>query len=244
MPDLLAQVTLKHLTGIVENDVVNTFAFSMPSGFGATEAAALRTCIQNFYDGTGGGATASIESRLSRSISRAANAHTVDIYDISGHLDGTPHGSPIHTLPFSLSNTGAGGEPPSEVALALTLRGTSWASQPVESPDGSDPGTAIDRPRQRHSGRIFLGPWNGTVIPAPGSPYVSRPSALMINDILLQAVDFAQDVKTVMTGARWCVWSRADEFLYTITDVQMDDAWDTMRSRGVDASVRSTMAVP
>lgn len=243
MPDLLAQVTLKPVTGLAKDNVVNTFAFSFPSGAGSTEYAGIAASLTEFYNSTPPLGTASIESVLSRSISRAASAHDIDIYDITGHLDGSPHGSPVYSAAMTLLNTAAGGEPPQEMALAITLRGTAWDSMPVESPDGSDPGTEVDRLRQRRTGKVYIGPFTAGVIPAPASPYVSRPSANLRGDFLKAAQELALDISEITAGARWCVWSRTDTFLYTITHVQVDDAWDTQRRRGVAATVRDTVAI-
>jgi hypothetical protein len=241
MPDVLAQVSLHSTSGLPEDDWVNTFAFSMPSGFESspTEIANLFGAIEDLYTDTPVGGTRSIMAWLGPDVSRV-NLPTVKLYNLTGHLDGTPHGSPFAEDEFSTAVPAFSDITlPHEVAVAITLRGTGWAEAPIETPDGADPGTAVDRPRQRKTGRIFIGPLGDDWV-APGG----RPGASGLTDLRLAAANFGAAVKTIASGARWCVWSRVDTFLYTITDVQTDNAFDTQRRRGVAPTTRTTLAIP
>lgn len=84
----------------------------------------------------------------------------------------------------------------------------------------------------RHRGRLYV-PWAlfgtsvGSVRPSSGN----RDSVAALVPIL-----------TDLGGADvdWCVYSRADDEAYSVTDWWIDDEWDTMRSRGLRASTRTT----
>jgi hypothetical protein len=238
MPDILVTATIADVNGLAEDAIVNAFAFSMPSGF--TDYPNLLARVDDFYNAVQVGATQPLAAYMSPSVSRGADSIICRAYDITGHLDGSPHGSPIATRGDTMNSISPGATAlPREVACVLTLRGTAWEDMPVEAPDGSDPGTAVDRPKQRHSGRVYFGPLNSIANDTASSR--SRPHSQLRSDMLLAAADLADDARAL--GGQWCVWSRKDEFLYTITDVQVDNAWDTQRRRGEAATLRSTADV-
>lgn len=244
MPDLLITHTHNRTTGAPADAVQNTFAVSAPGAFVASvHGPLLADAVANFYRGPAPGASLALGNYMNRSLSPAANDEAVRIYDISGHLDGSPHGSPIYTELYTWPYTPADPSLPSEVAAAVTLRGVSWASQPVETPDGPDAGSALDRPRQRHTGKLYLGPLTTIAILSSSSPYVARLHPSFIDDIGFAAQRLADDIRAVLAGTVWCVWSRADTFLYTLTDIQVDNAPDTQRRRGERSSTRTTVDI-
>lgn len=242
MPDVLAVTTLAPVSGFPEDAIVNNFAFSVPTLTG-TVCDSLKDAIRRFYDVTGTSQAAAVSAYMSRMIRRdATTPHVIDFYDISGHLDGSPHGSPVFSRAFDIVTTNTSVPLPSEVSLALTLRGTGWSTALVETADGSDPGTELDRPRSRKTGKIYVGPFTTSALAAAATPYQGRPDSGLINDLAYAGKHLAEKVAADTSGARWCIWSRSDEFLYTITDVQVDDAWDTQRRRGPDATTRTTLS--
>lgn len=243
MPDLLAVVNLERTTGAAEDRVSNGFAFSMPSGVGATEYAAIAQAVSDFYNVAAPTASSALAAWMSEELSRVASVGTTKIYDITGHLDGSPHGPPIHSVTFTLGGAGVGTPMPGECAVACTLRGTAWQEQSIEIPDESDPGIARDRPRARHTGKLYLGPWQTTAIQEVASPTLSRVNPTLVDDVLKAAHELADDARAIAAGGRWCIWSRADQFLYTVTHVQVDTEWDTQRRRGVRSTVRTTRDV-
>lgn len=110
----------------------------------------------------------------------------------------------------------------------------------METPDGADPGGAVDRPRQRRSGRIFLGPFN--VAAMADVTDRCRPSQFLIDQALERIQNLALGLGN---NGHWvCVWSRVDGAFYRITHAQVDNAFDTQRRRGVEATVRTTVTTP
>lgn len=247
MLNTLAQVTLKSASGFSADDVVNTFALSCstrdPGGITAAYATEVGTALKRFYDeplASGG----RLSGWISNSITRTGTPHTIELYDITTHLDGSPHGSPAQTWNFGMAAPFAGtGVPlPDEVALALTLRSVDYDEYPVEIPDTADPGSAPDRPRARRTGRIYVGPLIAdTVAVVGGKP---RPGSGIQADFLDASERLKSELLALSTGAtQWCVWSRKNGGMFPLEAVQVDNAYDTQRRRGPAATVRQTRAV-
>lgn len=246
MPDILAAVQFTAKSGQPRDNVVTNFAFSMPAGWGGdADLTALKDEIEGLYDGLASGQQNALSAYLGNSLVRTADGVVIDVYDITGHLDGSPHGSPIGSRAFTLGASLGTGDLPREVQLCVTLRGIGWATALVEVPDGADPGTAVDRPKQRHSGRHYFGPLSAgnAVAAADAVTGDVRPGATFRADVLAAYKDFAEDVKDMWAGARFGVWSRRMEFIHTVEAIQVDDAFDIQRRRGSSPSVRSTTTV-
>lgn len=233
----LAVVELQLRSGLPKDKVVNTFAFAEAApirGTGAMDAA-LVDAITKFFTLNDATLGFPMGSRLSPAVSRAANACAIKLYDITGHLDGSPHGSPrtVSTFTMPTSSDPSTGLP-EEVALAVTLEATNRSAQLVERADGSDAGSAVDRPRQRFTGRFYFGP----VIPSMNGADangMSRPNTAVCDAIRRCVVRMADAIDLDATHPDECalaVWSRADRALRGVEFVRTDDAWDTQRRRG------------
>jgi hypothetical protein len=131
--------------------------------------------------------------------------------------DATPR-PPTEAL-LGLTAFAAGGPYPSEVALCCSF----YAERNLAS--------------QR--GRVYLGPLNGgnDETSTDGS---SRPSTILMNTINLSAERMAQRA----SSAVWCVLGRpgGSAALQPVTGGWVDNAWDTMRSRGPDPTTRVAWA--
>ena len=253
MRDLLATVTLKNLTGIPKDDFQNSFVIRSVSEIGdweTTDVDDVLPQIVNFYNANQANG-ASIAAYLANTISRAAGATVVKFYDITDKLQAVPnangkmqapaHGSPFATGAFTLGAAGGATALPSEVAVVMTLRGRDALTRPVEAADGSDAQAFIDRPRQRSTGRLFLGPFTTAALAAQAGDNQVRPQAAMMTTFR-QAAEKLQDDLTavsVVTPLVWCVWSRQEGTLRAVTSVETDDAFDTQRRRGAQPTVRS-----
>lgn len=104
---------------------------------------------------------------------------------------------------------------PSEVALALSI--------------------VAQRNQPRMRGRLFLGPFKQ----GAGTSTPPRPGATLIADVSANAAQLLNNSQS-STEWDWCVLSQADADLKVITGGWVDDAWDTIRSRGVASSSRDT----
>lgn len=229
----LAVVEMPLKSGLPKDKIVNTFAIA-EAGFLSSRATDYITAVSRVYtanEPTDGG---TLGRRLSPAISRATNACAVKLYNITGHLDGSPHGSPYavgtFTMPAALDAAGL----PEEVALVVTLEAANRADQFVERPDGSDPGSAVDRPRQRYTGRVYLGPWGFQQQEADANS-LSRPSGQILPLARAVLVRLAQEIDAIAPADECSlgVWSRADQAIRGVTDIRTDNAWDTQRRRGV-----------
>lgn len=229
MPTILVTAKLDAVSGLAEDAVQNSWVLShaadSPSPGDTLDWVGP---IDDFYG--------DISYYLSDRITRAAAGIKFNLYNITTHLAGGDHGSPIATDTGTVNGAaGSAVELPSEVAHVLTLRGSGWQGEPVEAVDGADADAAPDRPRSRRTGRLYLGPLNIAAM-SDGRPIGS----------FLTAVENAY----VAAVAQWAavgitprVWSRKASATYAITHIQQDNAFDTQRRRGVAATSRTTVAL-
>lgn len=235
----LLTLTFEHASGIPENRVVWTFPLQTIDLLDPTNAE-LDLAMANMVDFLNEAqTTADLASYLSDELSRTAGAVTIRCYDLDGHLDGSAHGSPIRSVTTTLDAAAANSELPAECAVVLTTRGVGWESALVEAPDGADPGSLVDRPRQRLSGRNFIGPLNNAT--ADMISNAVRVTPIFVTDLLDAAEDLAADM--IADGWNWMVWSRVNAAMVRVDDVQVDNAFDTMRKRGPDSTIRTTRGV-
>lgn len=131
--------------------------------------------------------------------------------------------------------TGQIGEPQLETGFDFTVSPTSGVELPEEIALCSSllgVGAAVPR---RRKGRIYLGPFN--LDANDGTGQVSRPSFNLRSSILAATERLQQTLQA--EDITWCVWSRANAALYPIGGGWVDNAWDTQRRRGVEASERT-----
>lgn len=226
MSQILSTVVFNHKSGLVEDQVVNTFAFDVlvtPQTTATLDA--ISQALFDFYNTPAVVQNASIATYLAPSISRT-DLPLIKHYKLDGHLNGSPHGSPIRTdVMASLDGAGANTGLPAEVACCLSFHS-------VFGPDAEfGPGT---RPRSRDRGRIYIGPLISTMATtvAPTSRVVPAPA--LISDLVVAAQNLRDDANT-----SWCVWSRKDAVLKFVTGVSVDDAFDTQRRRGEKPTART-----
>lgn len=242
--EILAVATLNPASGIPKDAVVNTFSVVSAAGLNPTDGGHLTTLLTRFYANSTSVGHA-VGDYLSDSVSRALSAHTWDLYDISGHLDGSPHGSPFFSDTFTLpAGAVSPVRMPSEAAIALTLRGTGWQTALANVP-GPPAGPAGDtHPRARKSGRIFLGPLSATA----NASFVATGGEAVVNPTVVTAIlDAIQDVQTQLVATTeqmsLAIWSRKAAGLTAISHAQVDNAFDTQRRRGIAATTRVTRAL-
>jgi len=235
---VLAVVELPFQTGLARDKATNTFAFAEANpghanGDGFEEGLIL-DAVQNIYETP----HAELDDEalgfyLSPCLDRSANAGVIKLYDITGHLDGSPHGSPFAMRNITIADSTSVNGLPEEVALVVTLEAKDRADQRIEVPDGVDPGTAVDRPRQRYTGRTYFGPW-GLAETQSDAFDSARPKTLLCAGLRALVARCAVEVDDASGDLiSLGVWSRSDQAIRGITHVRTDDAWDTQRRRGV-----------
>lgn len=221
-------VTFPSITGLARDNVVNTFTFNDPLGILPADLDAIHAAIVQFYEGTDALVVNAISSYMGPAISRSSFP-VVRYYDVDGHLNGSPAGSPerIDTGTWSLGGGASSTGLPSEVAVCLT----------AYADFGSDvefgPGT---RPRARDRARIYLGPLNITA----QNTFAGRtkPDGALITNLAEAGARLAR----APMGPNWVVWSRRSATVKPITSCSVDDAFDTQRRRGERPTAKTTRA--
>lgn len=211
MTNFQVRAILPYTTGLPGDEVVNTFAVIGPT------ASALITPFTNFYNVDTGPTTTSIADVINRYVTRVTNGCRFEIYSVDLATGAT--GSPLLVSPWTLATTSLTTGSPNEVALC-----TSFAST---VPPGVSPA--------RRRGRVYIGPF---VDGASGGSLPNRPGTSLVNTLQLATKRLATELVTA--GAELAVWSRKDAAMYPVVRGWVDDEWDTMRSRQVEASSRTT----
>jgi hypothetical protein len=215
MANVLAQVTLPAKSAIPRDNVVNTFAFLTP----LAEAADID------YLGIAG----AIAGFINESIARTADSVVIKFYDLAGHLDGSPHGSPRSIQTFTLGNMVPGAEAlPREIAACLTF----------QCAYGSDAEFAgHTRPRARDRGRIYIGPLTSSTGQTDATTGRRRFTTSFQETLTLAAAALV-----AFPGSAWAVWSRKAGLLNPVVGGWCDDAYDVQRRRGERPVARTLFA--
>lgn len=233
--DLLAVMSFKSL--VVDQSDAPTMQFALHTEAALTSglATSIGTAMVDFLNVNAGG-TLAPGAYLSSTLDRGSLPHSWKLYDITGQLDGSAHGSPHFTGNFSLVGPSSPNSLPSQTALAITLRARSALSYPVEAPDGSDDNFQVDRPRQRRTGRVYFGPLNyACATSASGTPM--RPNGNVRDDLNVSCEKLQDDLNAA--GVIWCVWSRTNEAMLGIERIEVDDSFDVIRRRKVKPTART-----
>lgn len=215
MPTIRAQVTFQGLSNKPEDVVVNTWHFVHADYTPASQQAVADALIE-FYNvattGTPGGSA--ICTALSKWLSRGTLKSSVKTYDLA-----TPKPRVPAVYPFTLGQADAAtsAELPAEVALCASF----YATQNLK--------------RQR--GRVYLGPWS-TGYTADDTVQVERaiPTTALMNAV---AGSLKRLITKPDTGPRLAVYSEMDGQARIVTNGWVDNAWDTQRRRGQDATLRT-----
>lgn len=186
-------------------------------GDSATSISSILTDLKAFYTAVHGGEI--LGHFISQVIDRAALHCTIEVYDLTGHLDGSPHGGPITADTFTLG-AHLGGEMPSQLAVVVDYK----------APYGSDtefgPHT---RPRSRDRGRHYWGPLTDDAITAASSsPFGSTVSTSASG--FFAAAYSALNASTNF-GSGWSVWSRVNASMKQVFDGWVDTTVHVQRRR-------------
>lgn len=235
---LLVTATLTHTNGLVKDNYVNTFAIEKATALTEGDYIEAAHEVAEFYTTMPGENFRALGAYLGSSISRAASGCVVKTYDITdkllavpdpetGRPKPPPHGSPKYVAGFTMPAVADAQNVPSQIACALTLRGRTALTELVE--DGNE------RPRQQHSGRLFLGPFNEAAVEYAANG-VCRPHPEFRNDAVYAAENLQERLNAI--GMALAVWSRKRGDLTVVTSAEMDDSFDVIRSRKSSATLR------
>jgi hypothetical protein len=223
-------VSLNHVSGKPEDRVQNTFCFEYPGAYDPAKDVQIGAALAAFYNTTPTGGTGSLASRIGDPMVRTVTASRQDVYDITGHLDGSPHGSPMATYGWTLAAAGGSGSVlPAEVAITGSFH-AAYGNLSEE--------IGNTRPKSRRRGRIYIGPLRQAVVLQDATTkraYVDTTAVATLRGAML---DLMNDSNT-----NWCVWSRRDQLTLSVVGGFVDDGFDTHRSRGERAVTRNTFGV-
>jgi hypothetical protein len=199
-------------SGLPADRVVNTWHFENGDAY-ADHGDAVVAALKKFYAGIGGaisGISAPIGSWLSAWVQRAAELR---LYDLSTAIPRVPR-----IEPFDLSAARQSDGYAEEVAVCLSI--TSLA--PPFSP--------------RRRGRLYIGPLAVGAIAASSSTLPARPASALITDLVVSAIYMSDQVG----GVDWAIRStRPVQNFVGVGRGWVDNALDTQRRRGPDATTRT-----
>lgn len=135
------------------------------------------------------------------------------------------------TLPYTIKIYDATKAPPSYPLATRTQVGTPTASAiPREVAICLSYYAGVNRPRFR--GRLYL----------PGTWFTAAPNVRPSGAIITAALGFANVLKNGLPAQHnWVLFSKVENKSQgTVTDVWVDDEWDTVRSRGLSPTTRQT----
>lgn len=241
---LRSETILTPISTVVDNASIGLTWEDISSDGLSGSLSSLTTALTDFFN-TPAGAGSAAASYISSAMSRASDACRHEIYDITGHLDGTPHGAPIAVTTFTLaaSNPTATLNLPEGVAATVSFRAEYGADVEFVQTGG----VVTSRPRARDRNRFYLGPLNNKAFVNETTTNRSRLNATFVTDILDQ-LHTLSEVHTGGVGAFGLrVWSRKAAAVKLATQSWMDDRPDYQRRRTdpnpASRVFRATMAV-
>lgn len=218
---LLIKMILKSKDPDVDNPT-NSFVFHSDTATDLTNINALMASVNHFYNNVGTGGTNTIASYLSAVLDASSNACSVEAYDITTHLDGSAHGSPVALNTWTLATVG--GIPSLPEGVAATLSSRSSYGTDVEFGTGT-------RPRARDRNRLYIGPLAGGAITHSGTTGRCQLLPQFITDVLAAA--FNLSIGFTFSGEEWVwqQWSRKNASIKIPVQLWMDDRPDYQRRR-------------
>lgn len=222
-----AIVRLNRTSGVARDAAVNVHHVACGGAaqtFDAATAANIGASFALMYQ--------SFAAFLAAGLSRAANAHSVTMASVStggpGVLDDAVSPETQEALFGLLTPATSAQDIPPECAVALSHRGVI-----LDVPET----LGDNRPRSSRRGRAFMGPFNVSALAATGATV----SGALQTDILdgFEAMQTQLHATGAWVPASYGVYSPTTDRFWTTTDIHVDNAWDTIRSRGIVSTSRS-----
>lgn len=234
----LATVTIQNHNGVAKDAVKYSWAFD-DDATSPTIQANILSWTGDLLATTTGAMTQPLVNYLSDCLDMGSTE--LAIYDLTGHLDGSPHGSPVYTHANPISDSPFVGIS-NQVAAVFTAVSAAYATTPSVGPTGAIPTPewaqdmgapathpGATRPKSRQSSRIYFGPLSGeassndTHHNAFVSAGLSGDAAIMLGTLKPGGVN--------SLGLHWSNWSRRDAALTHVAAGWVDHRLATRRSR-------------
>lgn len=232
MPACVIQHGFAGLPGEGDDHYVNTFHMATPGAadlgiyFGEVVSPAttsigeqLALLIRGFYDGHAVTASNNPGYYLSQAV--ANPGEFLKIYD----LDAALHSPPVFSYLYEdVIEVGDNPSLPAEIAVCLTIE--AYAT-------GVLAGTGAGSKARRRN-RMYIGPLSHAAESSSTSTGSSRPNATLREALCREYIALVDAAGLI--GIDLGVYSKADDTFAAPTRVWVDDAWDTQRRRGQNAS--------
>lgn len=236
MPRQVLAVVRLGVRDATSDPSTNRFVFTTTGDGAMVGGSPLTTQIQHFYNTLPTGATRSVQQYLSSEIDSGTNVASVSFYDISAHLDGSPHGSPFDVDHFTV--TGAGSVPNLPTGCSAVISYRADYGSDVEFAPGA-------RPRARDRARCYVGPINNVCLTNDSTTNRPALNSTCRTDLLLALKALAQPI-TGPDSSVWNlgVWSRKNASVKVASLAFIDDRVDYQRRRSDQGPIRQTQAIP
>lgn len=228
-----ATVRLHKNTGEPIDDVINVWHFLTFEPIDAGQATSIFSSLDAFYSG--------IYSRYSAAMARGVlAANTIALSQLTEGGPGADDDVTTAALyefngpGVAWPSAGATSNYPSEVACCLSFAGDL---------EGVPEETGMTRPASRRRGRVYLGPLNvmcNQDAALNTEPRVDAATRLLILTSYQAMIDVLQGLPSSIFHV---VYSPTSGNTYTVKTAFVDDAFDTIRSRGVVSAVRSGVPI-
>lgn len=232
MATLRATVILNKLSGKPEDSIRNVWHFSTGSAIASNDMTSVGDGLVEFYQQLG--------TLLHGSVSRAVDAHAIEFAEVnrgSAGADDDVVSSLLATRKFQVIGAAAATlDLPSEVAICLSINGDLTG---LNEEDG------LIRPKARRRGRVYLGPFTTGVV----GEEATTQRTIVLTGTRTKILDSYELAKTMWDGAagrrivQHIVYSRASANVYPVVGISVDDAFDTVRSRGEKRVTKDSRAV-
>lgn len=239
------EVRLHSDTGLPEDDCVNVWHAAVASDVSdATLTTACDKLMTFYYSEQAAIPNTRISYYFSPTLKSGAGGTTFRVFTFDETDTSSPGGGPVIGAPRieSVRNGEtdfASSTPlPEEVAICLSMTTVGYLTFPEHQSAGA-PGPEGDiHPRARRRGRVYLGPLNSAAIEVVNSrPQVKTNLRTNIADAF---GTLHTAMGTNMTPLQ--VFSRTDHAMRRVNGIWIDDAFDTVRRRGLAATTRTTRA--
>lgn len=220
-----AVVTIQRDTALPGDETTNTFHLGQPGDnkYSAPDQVQLQTFFQDFYGAVAPGGTIAIRSILSPVLTTVGM--TLTLYDLDDpSVPGAPR-VPYAILPLTVAQT-SGTALPEEAAVCITL-----VHKPVSG----------ENPRNRR-GRLFIGPLNTTpVLLADGRTRVHPTTRTALGASMKRLAEEVGGMAGINSAI--VIYSPTTLQAHALEEGWVDDAFDTIRSRGPAATARTPYTV-
>lgn len=226
-------VTIPKVSGIPEDAVENVWHFASDTAdTHATVQTDIVSKLTTFYNTDLGASMANtLAFYMGGQLARTTNSCSFRTYFTDDLTGATFFGSPVATTSWTLGTGGAGTSFPSEVSACLSFHGD--LTDIPETEANPVPPPAFFRPAARRRGRLFIGPLVSGTSDATGDIHVA---ATYRADLAAAAANVMAQNDTL---SAWVVWSKMDGAVYPVAGGFVDNAFDTQRRRGPDATTRT-----